>query len=358
MRDDKDRSDMTTARIAAMARHFPENGMKLLLEDPRNVRDLLRLRAGRLASLIDFERLKCDSTTYVERDYRHIEADVVLRGPLQRRRGERTRQTVLVYILIEHQSEPDRLMVLRMLEYVVQIYKGQLREASRGRRTLADVWLNPVLPVIFYTGERAWDSPGRLVDLIRRGGEFAGVTPVLEPLFINLGTVPAGALETEGGFFGWVLRLVRQRHAEPREFRALLRQAVTHLEGMPKKERLRWLELLSYVHALVYHDRDPREHADLVEAIESSVASEENKREVIMARRTIADELKEEGMKVGELRAKRETLARLLQKRFKKVPAGTLTAVETTEDIERLREWLDRFATAETLADVGIPSAR
>jgi hypothetical protein len=30
-------------RVRDFARRFPENGMKLLLEDPRNVQDLLRL---------------------------------------------------------------------------------------------------------------------------------------------------------------------------------------------------------------------------------------------------------------------------------------------------------------------------
>jgi hypothetical protein len=40
-------------------------------------------------------------------------------------------------------------------------------------------------------------------------------------------------LESQGGYFGSVLRLVQ------------------HLEAMPDAERLRWLELLSYIMALV-----------------------------------------------------------------------------------------------------------
>ena len=34
---------MTSKRIQRMVRHFPENGLKVLLEDPRNVQDLLRI---------------------------------------------------------------------------------------------------------------------------------------------------------------------------------------------------------------------------------------------------------------------------------------------------------------------------
>ncbi|MBN2128129.1 MAG: Rpn family recombination-promoting nuclease/putative transposase [Sedimentisphaerales bacterium] len=61
-------------------------------------------------------------TTFVERDYRHVESDVVLLAPLRRRQGERTARVLLIYILIEHQSEPDRLMPLRSVDYVVQTY--------------------------------------------------------------------------------------------------------------------------------------------------------------------------------------------------------------------------------------------
>jgi hypothetical protein len=67
-------------------------------------------------------------TTFVERDYRHVESDIVLVAPMRRRKGERTARRVLIYILVEHQSEPDRLMPLRSLDYLVQIFKYQVRE--------------------------------------------------------------------------------------------------------------------------------------------------------------------------------------------------------------------------------------
>src|SRR5436190_3084933 len=106
-------------------------------------------------------------------------------------------------------------MPLRVLEYVVQIYKAQVRAWARRHRSFAHFRLQPVLPVVFYTGTRRWESVGRLVDLIEMGERFAGRTPVLEPLFINLPVIPAEVLEQGGGFFGWVLRLVQQRKASP-----------------------------------------------------------------------------------------------------------------------------------------------
>ncbi len=45
--------------------------------------------------------------------------------------------------------------------------------------------------------------------------------------------MPATKLKSEGGFFGWVLRLVQERKARPAEFKTLVEEVVHHLETMP-----------------------------------------------------------------------------------------------------------------------------
>src|SRR5437879_3766994 len=132
-------------------------------------------------------------------------------------------------------------MAFRVLEYVVQIYRAQIRERSQGRPSLRGIRLLPVLPVVFYTGTRSWDALGGIADLIEMGERFAPRAPALNPLFINLGGMEPGTLESEGGFFGQVLRLVRQRRARPGEFQALLAEVVHRLEAMPQTQRVRWL---------------------------------------------------------------------------------------------------------------------
>ncbi len=78
--------------------------------------------------------------------------------------------------------------------------------------------------------------------------------------------------------------------------------------------------------------------------------------------RTIADALREEGVKKGrkegrkegEVKARRETLLRQLRKRFRAVPPDTLERIEATEDIKQLDAWLDRVVTASTLEQMRI----
>ncbi len=353
---------MPNARIRKILRHFPENGMKLMLENPRNALDLLLLSGARMVELIDCDHLTRVKTTFVKRDFRHIESDVVLLAPLRQKKDAGSRRNIMVFILIEHQSEPDRLMPLRLLEYVVQILTSQTREWSRRHRSFAHMRLQPVLPVVFYTGTRRWAKIGRLTDLLEMGEEFGPVTPILDPLFINLGAIQRGQLESEGGFFGWVLRLVQERKARPAEFRTLVEEVVHHLETMPRAERLRWLELLSYIHTLVYHDREPSECRLLQETIEMSVQTDERRQEVLKMGRTMADVLREEGLKKGlkegikkgEVRALRQILIRLLRKRFCEVPQETMDTIDATEDVKQLDAWLERFVTAQTLEQMKI----
>jgi predicted transposase YdaD len=355
---------MTRARWKQIVRRFPENGMKLLLEDPANVRDLLALTRSDLPPLIDFDRLSPVRTTFVARDFRHVEADVVLTAPLRGRTGPQRRTVVWLYLLLEHQSEPDALMPIRLLDYLAQILKAQLRAWSNTHDSYAGFRAQPIVPVVFYTGTERWDSPGRLVELVEQGERFARVTPDFEPLFLNLPALPAERLLAEGGYFGRVLRLVQRRKARLPEFRRLLEEAVQGLEAMPEAQRLRWLELLSYIHLLVYHERGGSEHRPLQEAIEASVQTDPNRQEVQAVKRTIAEEMQEkgrrkgrrEGRQEGEIRARQQMLLLLLRRRFGEIPEETAAAINACRDVRQLDLWGENFAVAATLEDIGIES--
>ncbi len=329
-------------------RSFFANAFKLLLHNADNVRDLLVLARPTVVELIDFRGLEVIGSTFVQRDYRNLESDVVLKVPL-RLKGRKGRQ-ILLYILIEHQSEPDELMPLRVLEYVVALYKWQSREWETAHGSLRGVRLQPVLPLVFYTGTRTWTDIGILSDAIEEGERFKDVMPLLRPLFLNLRETAPDRLETEGGFFGQVLRLVRERRAKSRELRGVLRAALRRLAEMPPEQQQRWKDLLTFIGAFLYHERAESELPGLFELIDASVQTDEHKREVKIMRRTMAEKLEED----GAVRFGRQTLLALLGKRFGEVPSDIAATVEMTVDLERLAAWLDRFATATTLEEIGI----
>ena len=116
------------------------------------------------------------------------------------------------------------------------------------------------------------------------------------------------------------------------------------------EERARGEELLSYLYAFVYHEREECEKQPLLNQIEAAAWKPEHQRELNQMGKTIAEALRDEG-RVSEARA---TLQRLLTRRFGQIPSDLVAIIEGTSDLEKLTVWLDRFATAERLEDVGI----
>jgi hypothetical protein len=346
---------VSTRRPEDFARQFPENGMKLLLQRAENLRDLLHIVRLSLVDRLDFARLETDPTTYVQRDYRHLESDLVLRVPLKGRK-----RSLLVYILLEHQSEPDVFMVFRVLDYVVSILRSQVRAWLQDHPTLHDFRFQPVLPIVFYTGSRPWPDLGLLLDLfedLTALPELSRRLPRIEPLFINLRETPAKQLVAEGGPFGQVLRLFQGRQAGQTDFGDLLEQVVAALEELSKSSLVRWQELMSYLHALVYHERGESEHAALHQRIEQKVQTQRRREEVSKMKKTIADMYREEGAEQATLATSRRKLLRLLERRFGVTPADIVQIILACQTHKQLDEWFDKAATARSLKAVGIEAA-
>ena len=70
------------------------------------------------------------------------------------------------------------------------------------------------------------------------------------------------------------------------------------------------------------------------------------------------DVLKEEGRQEGErleaVRSRQQMLLRQLRRRFGDLPGNVVRAVENVEDVQQLELWLEQFAVATTLDEVGI----
>src|SRR5438309_3635094 len=94
--------------VLKLVREFSSNGFKFLFRRGDNVADLLHWREPGIARRIDFRRLVVQPDTFVSAGFVQLESDVLLRAPFRARRGRG--EAIEVFILIEHQSEPDELM--------------------------------------------------------------------------------------------------------------------------------------------------------------------------------------------------------------------------------------------------------
>lgn len=104
---------------------------------------------------LDFASLEKVSGSYVADDLREREDDVIWRV----RWGK---DWLYVYLLLEFQSTIDRFMAVRVLVYLGLLYQDLIRS---GQLT-ADGRLPPVLPIVLYNGNKRWNAPEEVGELI------------------------------------------------------------------------------------------------------------------------------------------------------------------------------------------------
>ena len=98
-----------------------------------------------IASELQWSSLKRQDVTFIDKRLRDSESDLLF--AVQRKAGG---EPAWLYVLLEHQSTPDRWLRLRLLKYSVRIW-----ERDRGRHRNAKR-LRPIVPVVLYQGGRRW----------------------------------------------------------------------------------------------------------------------------------------------------------------------------------------------------------
>lgn len=348
----------------SVLRDFPDHAIRWLLESTDNVRGLLLTVAPELAARIQCDRLAHVPRSFVQETLRAREADCVLRGPYRSGDGAPERE-VWVYILLEHQSDPDPWMSFRLLTYMLALWESERREQEERRVPVGERRLSPVLPIVFYTGRRAWERLGTLADLVDAPTELHGYLPRHDGVFFSVAGADPATLTASGDPLGWVLLLFRLEDAPVEDLAVALRDIFSHLEALARAgDRERWYRLAWIVVGFIRHRRPPEEMDRLLSAATASIQDASRGREVEVMARTSAEELIEQGKRIGEERgkeigqeigrmaAKRETLLRLMRLKFGPLPAEVESPLAELVDVGRIDDLLVRILTASTLDDM------
>ena len=88
--------------------------------------------------------------------------------------------------VLENQSKVDYGMVVPVLRYISLLYERELRKASPNNYTPKGTKLPMVRAIVLYTGEKEWDGPRKLSDMILdENGQKIKLDPA-EDFFLNL----------------------------------------------------------------------------------------------------------------------------------------------------------------------------
>jgi hypothetical protein len=345
--------------VVPLVRGFANNSFRYLFRQGDNVADLVWWRKPEIAQGVDFARIAVQPDTFITPGFTELESDVLLRAPW-RGKGGKVGQ-IQVFILIEHQSEPDEHAVFRAGRYAMQVYDKQEKHRLRSHSNTRGLRFDPVLPIVFYSGTRTWKELETMQQLVHQGELFGPLIPSLAPVFVNLADTDPGVLQNQVGTFGWVLWLIQQKRQKEAEFRDILRQVVARVDQLHARQRGRWEHLLWFTHALVYHARQTPEHQPLVDFIRATVREAEQPEVQIMGK-TIAEDLEEKGALRGEaagiLKGKREALLLQLRMKFKRVPPAVAAEIQAAQEGSQIDEWLAALLTADKISEMSFQSSK
>jgi predicted transposase YdaD len=123
------------------------------LSEPKNAAAELRaLLPQELARRIDWSTLRHRDTTLVDEELRDRYADLVFEAKLGA--GD-----AIIYVLVEHLSEPDEFVRSRLLRYMMRLWESALRAKSEDGRVSKGTKLPPIVPGLVLHSTLAQGAP-------------------------------------------------------------------------------------------------------------------------------------------------------------------------------------------------------
>ena len=321
-----------------------DHSYKNLFSHPQMVADLLRGFVHEpWVDGLDFASLEKVSGSYVTDDLRAREDDIIWRV----RWGS---EWMYVYILLEFQSTIDRFMAVRMLVYLGLLYQDLIRA---GQLT-ADGSLPPVLPVVLYNGNKAWDAAQEIGELIVEPPPgMERYRPQLCYFLLDEGRFSDTELAPLKNLAAALFRLEGSR--TPQDVERVLAALIEWLKS-PEQASLRraftvWLKrvfLPGRVPGVEFSNLNDLQEVQSMLAERVIEWTEEWKRQGAEKGR---QEGRQEGLEEGLQKGEATLLSRMLELRFGPLSEGNRAKVRAA-DADTLLRWGERILTAATAEEV------
>ena len=365
--------------------HFPDRSIRWLLQDKENVQGLVEIVASELVEHIDFSQLELENRSFISDKLREQESDLLFSVPFKS--GVETEE-LLIYILIEHQSTVDVSMGFRLLFYMMNIWDTQRQQWERDDVAKSEWRLRPILPIVFYSGDRRWHVPLSLTAIMDGPEILTRFVPKFDTLFLSVKETDPQELTKTDHPFGWLLSVLRNERADKQTIIDTLTEAITYLNTLEPEQSEQRLRAIHYFLLFIMSRRNVNEHRELIDLVQQQT----DEMEVEMMAKTMADVMREqgfaegiqqgiqqgkaegiqqgkaegiqqgkaegiqqgkaEGIQQGEIQTKREVILKLLDLNIGNIPDTVSKKVSRMRSISRLDSLLEQVATAQALDDI------
>jgi predicted transposase/invertase (TIGR01784 family) len=321
--------------------------VRATFSQPEHARgELMHLLPGALSARLDWSTLTLAPSSFVDEGLEDSQSDLLFTIELDGR-------PAFLYLLFEHQSTADPLLVYRELKYEVRIWDEWLEANPKARK------LPAIVPILLSHAPGGWSAATQFEQLLDLDEDAMALVADFVPRFRLLvddlsaesdEALRARSMTALGRIALWCLKTARNADellAGMASWADLLR-AVKAAPNGAAAIALVWRYLFT-VHEAPERRVLPALAAVLKEEQEKDMAS-------------IADQLIEKGMLRGLERGRQEgiekgeriMLARMLERRFGELPGDVRERIEQAS-LGQLERWADRVLSAQTLAEVMAP---
>lgn len=148
-----------------------------------------------LNAQLDWSTLQSNETSFVDEAMQESESDL-----LYQVQHKEISEPLLLYILFEHQSSPDKWMRFRLLKYMCRIWDETFRKNPEQDA------LPPVLPLVFYQGEKKWSYSTEFADLLPEPARTWSFIPRFAHLLVDQSEI--GPEAVRGGLKARIMQLL------------------------------------------------------------------------------------------------------------------------------------------------------
>ncbi len=329
--------------------HIDDKSIRFLFKHIEHLRGLMLFLSEEIVEHLDFSQAKRAPRGYIDETLRDSISDIVFTVPF---RDVSTVDEVTIYILIEHQSTVDRMMGLRLHSYMCQIWKDQLEEQRKAKVPASQQRLSPILPIVFYTGDRRWKIPVTLNAVMDVPELMTRFVPTFEILFLAVKDTDIDQFLEQNHPFGWLMSVTKQVSADEKPIDDTLMEALTRLDTLSPEESLLHAHALIYLSHLVVSKRPQAEREHLIEHILIHNRDTEVENIIMTGAEALIQQGKAEGLEQGRIVEKRTAVLKLARHRFADFSDTVLTEISGIDDLVHLDDLFDQVLAAESFDDI------
>ena len=279
-------------------------------------------------SLVNWESLKIEKVNGINESLTERREDLVYSVDV-------AGAPVCFYILLEHQSAPDRFMPLRVVEYITLIWQNHRRSHGKTLHPQGTSNLPLVIPVVLYPGPGKWTTAKRLRDLIEIPESIASWASQFAPdagfCTVELAGLPLEKL-ADGATARAVMTALQQERSGLVRFEQV-QEIIAEIFSDPQREVAKQVATHLW-HYLLHHSELQSQQ---IQTIISEVVPTPIQTQFMSTADLLKQEGRQEGLQEGEILAKHQDILEVLEIRFVAIPSGLRDTILEITDVAKLR---------------------